>query len=67
MPSVVHRTCFHVLSELFARDIDRDLLRQARAKSVTDRIRWLEEMQSFAEDAKRARDNEAETATRAAD
>jgi hypothetical protein len=62
----VPRTCFDVLSDVFARDIDRELLRRARAKSATERIRWLEEMQSFAKDAKRGRDHEAETATRIA-
>jgi hypothetical protein len=63
----VQRTCFDVLSELFARDIDKELLHRGAAKTPTARIRWLEEMQSLAEDAKRARDHEAETATRPAD
>jgi hypothetical protein len=58
------RTCFDVLSELFARDIDMDLLRQAMAKTPTERILWLEEMQAFADDAKRAR--EAAAAARSA-
>ena len=58
------RTCFDVLSELFARDIDKDLLRQSRAKTPTERIIWLEEMQAFAADARNARRHEAERAAR---
>lgn len=57
-------TCFDVLSELFAKDIDRDLLRRAKAKTPTERIMWLEEMQAFAEDARKARQNEAARAAR---
>ena len=52
-------TCFDLLSELFARDVDRELMRRAQARTPTERIVWLEEMQAFAEDAKKARDNEA--------
>src|SRR5262245_38687352 len=43
----VQRTCFDVLAELFARDVDRELLRRSRAKTPTERIQWLEEMQEF--------------------
>ena len=62
----VERTCFDVLSELFARDIDMDLLRRAQAKTPTERIEWLEEMQAFAEDARKARADEAARAPRPA-
>jgi hypothetical protein len=58
----VERTCFDVLSELFARDIDRELLRQARAKTPTERLVWLEEMQAFADAARKARLDAAERA-----
>jgi hypothetical protein len=44
---------------LFAADIDKDLLRQGAAKTPTERIVWLEEMQAFADDAKKARKNAA--------
>ena len=50
-----NRTCFDILSELFARDIDMDLLRRAKAKTPTERIVWLEQMQAFAEEAKKAK------------
>jgi hypothetical protein len=60
------RTCFDVLSELFARDIDVELLRRAQAKTPTERIVWLEEMQAFAEEAGKARSDEAAGATRPA-
>lgn len=53
LPSV-EQTCFDVMSELFARDIDGDLLRRAQAKTPTERIVWLEEMQAFAEAAQKA-------------
>lgn len=53
---VVERSSFDTLAELFARDIDRDLLRRSMAKTPTERIRWLEEMQAFAEEARKARD-----------
>gem|GEM_PF-5958732 len=55
----VAETCFDVLSRLFAADIDQDLLRQAAAKTPTERITWLEEMQAFAEDAEKARKHAA--------
>lgn len=58
------RTCFDVLSELFARDVDVELLRRAKGKTPTERIVWLEEMQAFAEDARKARIDEAPGATR---
>lgn len=56
---LMERTCFDILSELFARDVDRELLRRAQEKTPTERIIWLEEMQAFAEDAKKAREDEA--------
>ncbi len=56
---VVERTGFDVLSELFARDVDRELLRRAAEKTPTERIEWLEQMQSFADDARKARADEA--------
>jgi hypothetical protein len=62
----VERTCFDVLSELFERDLDRELLRRAQAKTPTERIVWLEEMQAFADEARKARSDEAARATRAA-
>jgi hypothetical protein len=46
------------LIDLFARDVDMDLLRRGLAKTPTERIEWLEEMQAFAEAAKKARDDE---------
>jgi hypothetical protein len=58
----VVRTSFDVLSELFARDIDRELLRRAKARTPTERIIWLEEMQSLAEEARSARSDEASRA-----
>jgi len=51
----VERTCFEVLAELFARDIDRDLLVRSLALTPTQRIEWLEQMQAFAAEARRAR------------
>ncbi len=62
----MERTCFDILSELFARDVDRELLRRAQAKTPTERIIWLEEMQAFADDAKKARQDEASRAPRPA-
>lgn len=49
------RTCFDVLAELFARDVDPTLIARGLAKTPTERIQWLEEMQSFAEEARKAR------------
>ena len=62
----MERTCFDILSELFARDIDVELLRRAQAKTPTERIRWLEEMQEFAEQAKKARIDAVARTTRPA-
>ena len=62
--SSMARTCFDILAELFAKDVDRALLRQALARTPTERIEWLEQMQQFAEDARRARRDEAERAAR---
>jgi hypothetical protein len=50
----MERTCFDVLAALFARDVDRELLRRAQAKTPTERILWLEEMQDFADAARKA-------------
>jgi len=55
----VERTGYDVLTELFARDVDRALLRQSQARTPTQRIQWLEDMQSFAEAAAEARRHEA--------
>ena len=55
----MERSCFDILSELFARDVDMDLLRRGMARTPTERIIWLEEMQAFAEAAKEARRDEA--------
>ena len=52
---LVVETSFDVLSRLFAADIDKALLRQGAAKTPTERIVWLEEMQAFADDAMKAR------------
>ncbi len=60
-------TCFDILAELFARDIDKDLLARAAAKTPTERILWLEEMQAFAEEARKAREDEAARAPAKAD
>jgi hypothetical protein len=55
----VERSSFDVLAELFAKDVDRELLRQSLSKTPTERIQWLEEMQAFADLAKKARQDEA--------
>jgi hypothetical protein len=55
---------FDILAELFARDVDRELLRRSVMKSPTERIVWLEEMQAFAEAARKARRDEAARAAR---
>lgn len=62
----MERTTFEVLAELFARDVDVGLLRRSLAMSPTPRLEWLEQMQDFAENAKRERIHEAETASRTA-
>jgi hypothetical protein len=59
------QTCFDVLAELFARDVDRELLSRSLAKTVTERIQWLEQMQEFAEVARKARAHEAAEAAQA--
>ena len=51
-------TCFDILAEHFARDIDRDLVKRGLAKTPAERLAWLEEMQAFAEAARRAREKE---------
>jgi hypothetical protein len=50
---------FDVLAELLARDVDRSLLKRQLARTPAERIAWLEEMQSFAEEARKARADEA--------
>jgi hypothetical protein len=62
----VSRTCFDLLGELFARDVDRDLLRRACERTPTERIIWLEEMQAFAAAVRDPDDHEAARAARAA-
>ncbi len=52
----MERTLFDVLAELFERDVDQALLRRALSRTPTERIQWLEEMQSFAEAARKARE-----------
>ena len=47
------RTCFDILADLFAADLDEELLRRAKAKTPTERIVWLEEMQAFADEARK--------------
>jgi hypothetical protein len=59
---VVERTCFETLAELFARDVDKALLARARSMTPTQRIDWLEGIQAFAEEAKKARAREAQRA-----
>ena len=52
------RTSFDILIDLLAKDIDDVLFERARRKTPTERLIWLEEMQEFAEAAKKARENE---------
>jgi len=40
--------------ELLMKDIDPVLFARARAKTPTERLRWLSEMQAFAEAAKKS-------------
>ena len=58
VPAGAELTCFDILAELFARDVDRELLRQSLARTPTERIEWLEEMQAFADSARKAREHE---------
>jgi hypothetical protein len=60
-------TLFDTLAELFARDVDPALVERSLKRSVTERIRWLEEMQDFAEKARKARADEARGAAPDAD
>ena len=46
------RSCFDILAELFARDVDKALLARSLKKTPTERIEWLEQMQAFADEAK---------------
>jgi hypothetical protein len=55
----VSQTCFDILAELFARDVDRELLRRSLARTPTERIEWLEQVQAFADEARKARADEA--------
>jgi len=64
--SSMERSSFDVIAELMARDLDPELLRRARDKTPTERIIWLEEMQAFADDARKARTDAAERAPRPA-
>jgi hypothetical protein len=59
---IVELTCFEILAELFAQDVDRDLLKRSLGMTPTERIIWLEEMQGFAEAAEKGRRDEAESA-----
>lgn len=65
----VERTLFDILAELFARDADQALLRSSAAKTPTERLRWLQDTQAFADAARVARAaepvNEASRATQA--
>ncbi|MEO8551335.1 MAG: hypothetical protein ABI678_15235 [Kofleriaceae bacterium] len=40
------RSSFDVLAELFAKDVDRSLLARGLARTPTERIVWLEELES---------------------
>lgn len=64
MCNEVKENSFDRLAELFAQDVDRALLARSKAMTPTERIRWLEEMQTFAEEAKKARSHEARRAAR---
>ena len=57
--SSMERASIDILIEIFARDVDMDLLRRAKAKTPTERILWLEEMQAFADEMKETRRCEA--------
>jgi hypothetical protein len=61
----VSRTCFDLLAELFAKDVDRALMRQSLARTPTERIQWLEQIQAFADAARKARADEAARAPQA--
>jgi hypothetical protein len=61
----VAATLFDELAELFARDVDRTLLARSLARTVPERLRWLEEMQELAEKM-RGRADEAPGAPRQA-
>jgi hypothetical protein len=50
------KSSFDLLAELFARDIDRELLQRSCAKTPAERLTWLEEMQAFAASIKTTRD-----------
>ncbi len=48
------RSSFDVLAELFARDIDTELLERSQRRTFVQRLQWLEEMQAMAVAAKKA-------------
>jgi hypothetical protein len=56
------QSSFDIIAELIARDVDRTLLARSLARTPTERIQWLEEMQAFAEEARKAREHEAASA-----
>ena len=47
------RSSFVVLAELLAKDVDRDLLAQGKAKTFAERLEWLEEMRLLVPSANR--------------
>ena len=53
--AVPAETLFDKLADLFARDVDPSLIRTGLARTPTERLRWLEQMQDFAEAARKAR------------
>ena len=62
----MERSSFDVVAELVARDVDMTLLRRALARTPTERIQWLEEMQEFSAQARKsARDERAKAEPRA--
>ncbi len=58
------RSSFDILAELFAQDVDLELLRKSLAKTPTERIEWLEQMQQFGEEMREAAQNAASKAPR---
>lgn len=61
--SAVERTCFDILADLFAQDVDRALEKGAAKKTPGERLQWLEDIQAFAEEARRARQRETESSS----
>ncbi|MBX7114084.1 MAG: hypothetical protein K1X64_07090 [Myxococcaceae bacterium] len=62
----MERTSFDILAELFAKDIDPSLVKRGLERSPTERIEWLEQMQQFADAARKAARLEAERSSQAA-